>query len=160
MLDYCYIRVSGYHLKIAYSESGISKISIRSRHSSAPRQSKKVSQPQWFSKAIQLLKTYFSGRVADLSRIPVELDAYTPFQKKVFKACRNIPFGDTLTYAELASKVGNRNRARAVGNALNKNAVPVVIPCHRVVSHSGLGGFAYGAKIKKQLLENEGVRSL
>jgi len=84
----------------------------------------------------------------------------TDFQKKVWRALQKIPAGTVLTYGELARRL--KTSARAVGNACRSNPVPVVIPCHRVVSKTGLGGFAGDTKgrmlgIKKWLLEHEGV---
>lgn len=85
--------------------------------------------------------------------------AGTPFQQKVWRELRNIPAGKAVTYGELAKKLGTS--ARAVGNACRKNPVPVVIPCHRVVSSSGIGGYAGDTsgdllKIKSWLLQHEG----
>lgn len=84
----------------------------------------------------------------------------TPFQVKVWKALRNIPTGRVLTYGELADRLDTS--ARAVGNACRKNPIPVVIPCHRVVAASGIGGYAgatHGSlfAIKRWLLKHEGV---
>ena len=84
----------------------------------------------------------------------------TPFQKKVWLALQKIPAGQVMTYGELAKQL--KTSARAVGNACRANPMPLVIPCHRVVAKSGLGGFSgsqEGApiKIKKWLLEHEGI---
>lgn len=82
------------------------------------------------------------------------------FQKKVWKATREIPFGKTGSYQEIAHQIGQPNAARAVGNALNKNPILIVIPCHRVISKSGaMGGFAVGAPTKKKLLDFEAAVS-
>lgn len=84
----------------------------------------------------------------------------TPFQNKVWRALQKIPAGQVLTYGQLAKKLNTS--ARAVGNACRNNPVPVVIPCHRVISSSGIGGFSGATEgesiqIKKWLLEHEGV---
>jgi methylated-DNA-[protein]-cysteine S-methyltransferase len=86
--------------------------------------------------------------------------AGTPFQQKVWNALKHIPAGQVVTYGELAKKLGTS--ARAVGNACRKNPIPVVIPCHRVVSSSGIGGYAGDTsgdllKIKSWLLQHEGA---
>ena len=83
----------------------------------------------------------------------------TPFQRKVWQALRKIPVGETLTYGQLAERLGTG--ARAVGNACRANPCPLVVPCHRVVASNGLGGFAgerTGRKlaVKRWLLEHEG----
>lgn len=81
----------------------------------------------------------------------------TPFQKRVWQAIANIPCGQTLTYGELASKVGSG--PRAVANVCGANQVPLLIPCHRVVAKNGLGGFMqgieHGLKVKQWLLDHE-----
>ena len=79
----------------------------------------------------------------------------TPFQQNVWTLIEKIPFGETKTYGDLATQLGNPSLARAVGNACNQNPVAVLIPCHRVVGRSGLGGFAGGNEVKKGLLELE-----
>ncbi len=85
--------------------------------------------------------------------------AGTPFQQKVWNELKNIPAGKVVTYGELAKKLGTS--ARAVGNACRRNPIPVVVPCHRVVSSSGIGGYAGDTsgdllKIKSWLLQHEG----
>ena len=67
----------------------------------------------------------------------------------------SIPYGQTASYAELAEKLGNRKLARAVGGACNANPLALIVPCHRVVGKSGLGGFAGGVSIKEKLLNME-----
>lgn len=79
----------------------------------------------------------------------------TPFQQRVWHALSRIPFATTRSYGEIAGALGNPHLARAVGQACNKNPLPLIIPCHRVVSSSGLGGFAGGSKVKKALLDYE-----
>ena len=83
------------------------------------------------------------------------------FREKVYNACRKIPRGKVATYGEIAGKTGHPGAARAVGNALNKNPDPMAkdgtIPCHRVICSNGkIGGFAFGANKKIQLLKKEG----
>ena len=79
----------------------------------------------------------------------------TDFQKKVFKNMRSIKYGEVLTYKELAEKAGHPKAYRAVGSTCGANRIPIVIPCHRVVSSSGLGGFGGGLRRKKFLLNLE-----
>ena len=112
-------------------------------------------QQSWVSK----LRRFAEGRKTDLSKIPVALDFCTPFQQRVLMQCRKIPFGKTLSYGELASQTSAPRAARAVGTAMKKNRCPLVIPCHRVVSSSGIGGYsaADGVSIKRRLLALEGV---
>ncbi len=80
----------------------------------------------------------------------------TDFQKCVWQTLQKIPYGETKSYSEIATTVGNQNAQRAVGSACNKNPVIIIIPCHRVVSKNGnLGGFAYGKTLKQNLLTFE-----
>ncbi len=107
-------------------------------------------------RACRQLGEYFAGtrRVFDL---PLDLSFGMPFQQAVWHGCAAIPFGETCSYGELATAAGYPAAARAVGNALNANRLPVVIPCHRVIAADGtLGGFGAGIKIKRALLCLEG----
>ncbi len=79
----------------------------------------------------------------------------TDFELKVLKETEKIKYGQLITYKELAKRIHNPNAFRAVGNALGKNPLPVIIPCHRVISVNGLGGFTGGLHIKKFLLKLE-----
>ena len=80
----------------------------------------------------------------------------TEFQKKVWEALREIPYGETRTYKWLAEKIGNPHAFRAVGNALGKNPIPIIFPCHRVIETDGaIGGYSSGIEMKRRLLEIE-----
>ncbi len=79
----------------------------------------------------------------------------TRFQQLVWEQLCHIPFGETVTYGNIAGKLGNKSLARAVGQACGANPIALLIPCHRVVGHSGLGGYTGGLEIKKYLLELE-----
>ncbi|WP_297377471.1 methylated-DNA--[protein]-cysteine S-methyltransferase [uncultured Helcococcus sp.] len=86
---------------------------------------------------------------------PYELEG-TDFQKKVWKELARIPYGETRTYKEIASAIGNKNASRAVGMANNKNPIMIVVPCHRVIGGNGkLVGYAGGIDMKKDLLDLE-----
>ncbi len=100
------------------------------------------------------LLAYFSGSLT-VFYLPL-LPLGTDFQISVWRAMRDIPFGETRTYGEIAEKVGSRNKARAVGQAANKNPLPIVIPCHRVLGAGNrLTGFAPGIDKKAILLNHE-----
>ena len=82
----------------------------------------------------------------------------TAFQKKVLELTKKIPKGKVATYGLLAKVLGNVNLSRAVGNALNKNPFPIIIPCHRVIRGNGfIGGFAQGIEAKIKLLKDENI---
>jgi len=100
------------------------------------------------------------GDLQDFRDIPVDLDAVGPFVRKVCEAAREIPAGQTATYADLAKALGRPAAARAVGRALGRNPIPLIIPCHRVLAaHGKPGGFsAYGGRATKaKLLAIEGA---
>ena len=100
------------------------------------------------------LDRYFSGRKINMKDLSF-FSRGTDFQNKVWKCLMRIPYGKTLTYSAVARKIGSPQAFRAVGTACGKNPWLLVVPCHRVVSQSGLGGFALGLKIKSQLLQKE-----
>ena len=84
------------------------------------------------------------------------LKKFTPFEQKVYRAVLKIPAGKTRSYQRVAQKIGKPKAARAVGNALNKNPYPVIIPCHRIIRKNGsLGGYSRGLNLKKKLLQEE-----
>lgn len=89
---------------------------------------------------------------------PLDLSGATPFQRRVWLATREIPYGERRSYAQIARRVGSPQAAQAVGQALAANPLPLIIPCHRVVASSGdLGGFSGGPYLKRRLLEMEGA---
>ena len=100
---------------------------------------------------------YFNGVKVDFGKYSLDLDGCTGFQRRVLGVVREIPYGRTLTYGQVASRVGNPGAAQAIGNALKKNPIPILIPCHRVTASDGLGGFSGGAELKRHLLKLEGV---
>ena len=106
------------------------------------------------------LEEYFAGERRDFE-LPSDLAGLPPFQHRVLTALARVPFGEVTTYGALASTVGNPRAARAVGGALNRNPVPIVLPCHRVVGSTGsLVGYGGGLDRKRTLLELEGVTTL
>jgi methylated-DNA-[protein]-cysteine S-methyltransferase len=102
------------------------------------------------------LTRYFAGERDALDEITVEPDGGTPFQRAVWEQLRRIPAGTTISYAELARRVGRPTASRAVGMANASNPVALIVPCHRVVRTGGaLGGYGYGTDYKRWLLEHE-----
>jgi methylated-DNA-[protein]-cysteine S-methyltransferase len=100
------------------------------------------------------LKEYFDGKRQSFS-LPLDA-AGTDFQRQVWKALREIPFGETRSYGELAKEIGKPSASRAVGAANGKNPIGIVVPCHRVIGASGkLTGFAGGLDVKARLLALE-----
>ena len=127
----------------------------QARHLLGERRSDAVWSPDRFGDLIQRLRIYFGGGKA---AFPDELDlsGATPFQRRVWEVTRLIPYGETRSYAWVAQQVDNPGAARAVGQALGRNPLPVIIPCHRVIASDGrLGGFGGGVEMKRRLLRLE-----
>lgn len=104
---------------------------------------------------------YFRGERVEL-RAPTAFPPVSPFRRRVWEVTARVPYGEVLTYGEVARRVGRPGGARAVGGALARNPLPLVVPCHRVVAAGGgLGGFsaAGGVEVKRRLLALEGVVS-
>lgn len=88
----------------------------------------------------------------------LDLSSLTPFQRKVLGAVKTIPYGETRSYKWVAERIGKPQAARAIGQALNKNPYPIIIPCHRVICSDGkLGGYSKGIQKKRSLLKKEGT---
>lgn len=111
--------------------------------------------------AIAGMRALLCGERADLSSVPIALEAVPGFDRAVYARARAIPFGRVLTYGEIAADLGHPAASREVGAALGRNPVPLVVPCHRVIAAGGrLGGFsaAGGVVTKRRLLEIERAR--
>lgn len=135
---------------------------LAARQSSSEHQVSSFECDKTLFKSIQeQIVAYFEGACIDFSpNIPVVLDGLSLFARSVLTACRDIEFGQTLTYSQLAKKSGRPDAARAVGGALAKNPLPLIIPCHRVVRSDGkLGGFSAPGAVpfKAKLLQHEQV---
>jgi O-6-methylguanine DNA methyltransferase len=116
--------------------------------------------PQEIAEIIDRIRRHLQGEVQDFQDVTVELDGITPFARQVYEAAREIPPGQTRTYGEVAKVVGQPTAAQEVGQALSKNPVPIIIPCHRVAAAGGKpGGFsAHGGRAtKSKLLALEGA---
>lgn len=103
------------------------------------------------------LDRYFQGENVEFKNYSIDVSAGTAFQKSVWSVLSRIPYGKTMSYSDVASELGT-TAIRAVGTACGKNNLPIIIPCHRVISKNGsLGGFSAGTKWKKFLLECEKI---
>ncbi len=109
-----------------------------------------------FKDILRQLSDYFAGK-----RQKFEIDVFpagTDFQKKVWQELQNVPFGETVSYGEIAARIDNPKACRAIGMANSKNPIPIIIPCHRIIGKDGsLTGFGGGLDIKRKLLELEGI---
>jgi methylated-DNA-[protein]-cysteine S-methyltransferase len=140
---------------IQWSDRGITRVELPP----APAGEDGAPPPE-ISRAAQAIQQHLAGRTVTFD-LPVDLDGASAFEKKVFDALRATRPGETLSYADLAARAGRPGAARAVGNALRKNPVPVLVPCHRVLAAGGgIGGFSApgGTDTKRRLLSLEGWR--
>ena len=112
----------------------------------------------WNHALVPRVQAYAGGEPDDFTDIEIEASDLSQFQQRVLRLCRRIPPGETITYAELAARAGSPAAARAVGNAMAQNRIPLVVPCHRVVGSGGsLGGYSApgGLATKRRLLAME-----
>jgi methylated-DNA-[protein]-cysteine S-methyltransferase len=112
--------------------------------------------------AIDAIRALLNGEPRDLSEVAVQMDAVPDFDARVYTVARTIPPGETLTYGEIATRLGEPGAARAVGRALGKNPFAPIVPCHRVLAAGGkMHGFSApgGVSVKLRMLRNEGWRA-
>lgn len=124
----------------------------------------KLSAPRkpWQSRALHLLQRYLMGKRQPLDEIPIDYSGLSEFRRQVMEQCRAVPFGQTVTYQQLAGRIGYPKAARAVGGVMRTNPLPLIVPCHRIVRCDGtLGGYSGpgGVNLKRRLLELEGAFS-
>lgn len=137
-------------LSVEATDAGVCSIAFGGRHGVRPPISKQTRHN--LEAGLQALADYFSGHPPQLP--PLDLHG-TEHQLIVWEALRAIPWGEVVTYGELARRIGSRG-ARAVGNANGKNPIAILLPCHRVVAAGGhLGGYAGGVEKKGWLLAHE-----
>ncbi len=147
---------------VAVSDRGVCDVTLGEQYEEGYRQCLARRVPKVFrdreatEHAVAELKGYFSGTCTRFT-VPVDLCAVTPFTARVLQMIRHIPFGSLRSYGEVARRIGAPQASRAVGGALSRNPVPIVVPCHRVVAHDGrLSGFIGGIGAKHALLRLEG----
>jgi len=153
-MNYCYVDTSIGRLLLAATDHALCLIEFQNGAPAEP-------QPDWtpssrgvLADASRQLKEYFAGKREDFD-LPLEPSG-TEFQRTVWKHLRDIPYGQTISYGELAKRVGNPKASRAVGAANGRNPLPIVVPCHRVIGASGkMTGFGGGIPVKEALLALE-----
>ena len=152
---------------IAWRDSGLTRLLIPERDASGTERRLRGgiimtsdAAPAWVSSAIVALQDYFTGRPIDFAGIKLDLSGCTDFHKRIYAALQKIGWGKTTTYGALAAAAGAPDAARAIGQAMGRNPLPIIIPCHRVLASGGkIGGFSSpgGATTKERLLALEGV---
>jgi methylated-DNA-[protein]-cysteine S-methyltransferase len=141
-------------LLLAAEERGLQLISFSSGSKSRRTEPHWRNDPAPFTEVVRQLTAYFHRELTQFD-LPLAPEG-TPFQLSVWNALRSIPYGETISYGELARRIGNPKAARAVGLANGANPLPIVVPCHRVIGSNGtLTGYGGGLPIKEKLLAIE-----
>jgi len=150
---------------IVVTDRGVAEISYLA-HTPTPDAIREIEQrgilvherQQAVREVVDQLNQYIDGRLK-VFHLPVDLYGVTDFTKQVLAATSRVPYGSCRTYGEIARAIGSPGASRAVGNALGRNPIPVVIPCHRIIRSDGsMGWYTGGPDIKRKLLDIEGVR--
>jgi methylated-DNA-[protein]-cysteine S-methyltransferase len=153
---------------IAWSDSGIAAVQLPERDDEATRSrlrnrcpgALEGHPPPGVREIIDRITRLFLGEPVDLTSAALDWDGLPEFHRRVYDVARTIPPGATLTYGDIAGRLGDPGAARAVGQALGRNPFPIIVPCHRVLAANGqLGGFsaAGGSSTKRRLLTIEGA---
>lgn len=148
MRDYLYSSYLGLYVTVDFDGALVRRLEMTA---AKPRL-----QPRG-SPVIRSLEAYFRDGVGEFAEYSYDLGGMTPFRRTVLESLREIPAGMTRTYGAVAAAAGKPGAARAVGNAMASNPVPIMLPCHRVVAAGGLGGYTGGLDIKAKLLRLEGA---
>lgn len=154
-MNYAYLDTSIGTLLIVGDSAAVHRITFPQRGRAAkPEPEWQESQRGPVGEALRQLREYFAGKRAEFD-LPLAPKG-TAFQRSVWRQLQEIPYGETISYGELARRVGNPKASRAVGSANGANPLPIVIPCHRVIAGNGtLGGFGGGLPTKQALLALE-----
>jgi methylated-DNA-[protein]-cysteine S-methyltransferase len=155
---------------LAWGEAGLVGVHLPERDPETARRSflrrfsdaEEAQPPAPVQDAIAAIRDLLAGEAVDLTEVPLDLSRTPEFHARVYEIARTIPPGETLTYGEIAERLGDKLLARDVGQALGKNPWPIVVPCHRVTAAGGkLGGFSArgGVNTKLKLLAIEGAKA-
>ncbi|HEY6970942.1 MAG TPA: methylated-DNA--[protein]-cysteine S-methyltransferase [Candidatus Angelobacter sp.] len=151
---YCFFETPVGKLLLAASERGLRYIHFGGQLPRPRRNELWIEAPVALQPYQEQLRAYFQG---ELKEFTCKLDLNgTDFQKKCWNALLRIPYGKTCSYADIAQQVGSPRAFRAVGQANHNNPIPIIVPCHRVITSSGtLGGYGGGLDVKQKLLHHE-----
>lgn len=158
------------HCGIVWSERGIAGVQLPERSGRATREhvirrfpgARASGPPPPVQRAIDDMVALLGGEPRDLGHVTVDCDGISEFNRRVYDIARDIAVGRTLSYGEIAERLGDRNLAREVAQALSENPTPVIVPCHRVLAAGGkIGGFSApgGVRTKLRLLTIEGAQT-
>jgi methylated-DNA-[protein]-cysteine S-methyltransferase len=154
MIYYHYMKSPVGKLLVVGDDKGLRFISFPKGSKPYLPKSDWIENPKPLQEVLRQLEAYFAGKLKVFS-LDICLNV-TPFQEKVLTALRQVPYGETISYGELAKNIGDPKASRAVGQANARNPIPIVIPCHRVIGSNGkLTGFGGGISVKQTLLDLE-----
>ncbi len=164
---YCLFQTAIGACGVAWSERGLTRLQLpEADRDATERRLRRSSEhsgsavPPRIEQAIAKIQRHFTGEKVDYGSVALDLTGVSPFHRKVYDAARALGWGQTASYGELARRVGAPGAARAVGQAMGRNPVPIIIPCHRVLASGRKpGGFSAfgGVSTKERLLALEGV---
>ena len=146
-------------LKLPEHSEGALRARMRKRHPEA----RETAAPREVEAVVNDIQRLLAGDGGDLSTVALDMAGVPDFDRRVYTETRAIPPGQTLTYGEIATRLGDQGLSRAVGQALGRNPFAIIVPCHRVIAAGGEpGGFSAvgGVETKRRLLEIEGARAL
>jgi methylated-DNA-[protein]-cysteine S-methyltransferase len=157
------------HCGIVWSDRGVAGVQLPERNEQATRNrmlrrfagAREAVPPDVVQRAIADIVALLGGEPRDLTYVTIDTDGAADFNRRVYAIARTIPPGATLSYGEIAERLGDRNLARDVGQALGQNPIPIIVPCHRVMAAGGkMGGFSApgGVVTKLRLLTIEGAQ--
>jgi methylated-DNA-[protein]-cysteine S-methyltransferase len=142
---------------VAGTQTGLIRVDFQAGNRPVQLAATWQADPGLLEAAIHQLQEYFQGQHQSFT-LPLAPPG-TPFQQRVWQELQRIPFGTTLTYRELAQRLGMPRAARAVGHANGRNPLAIVVPCHRLIGSDGqLHGYASGIALKQRLLQHEGIQ--
>jgi methylated-DNA-[protein]-cysteine S-methyltransferase len=167
-MDFTTFRTSLGICALAWSDRGLLRVQLPEENPAATVRrllgqqagARAAHPPAWVREAARQIALHLEGKETDFSCLPLDLEGVAPFHRQVYDLARTLRRGQTMTYGELARRLGSPGAARAVGQAMACNPLPIVIPCHRLLAAGGkLGGFSAfgGVATKARLLELEGV---
>jgi methylated-DNA-[protein]-cysteine S-methyltransferase len=167
VLSYCLIATAYGPVGLAWSARGIVRTQLPDENAALTRarllrsiDATEAHPPDELAAGVAKLQRYFSAAPISLADIPLDLEDVPQFPRRLYEEMLKLAWGETITYGELAARVGAPGAAQAVGRAMGANPVPPIVPCHRVLaSQNKLGGFSApgGGRTKLKMLEMEGV---
>jgi methylated-DNA-[protein]-cysteine S-methyltransferase len=167
VLEYCLIASAFGPVGLAWSERGLVRLQLPYADSASTRErlvagleAAENHPPAWLAETVVRLQRYFTGARTDLSATPIDLEGVPAFRQQLYVEMLKLDWGETITYGQLAERVGVPGAAQSVGRSMGRNPIPVIVPCHRILaSGNKSGGFSApgGVSTKLRLLRMEGV---